>query len=154
MSAAYAHRRIAAPIERVWAAATDVAGAPERISGVQRAELLAEGPFRVGSRWRETRVLLDTHGQVTGLETLGDTITRGHRRALATRDKGCAVRGCTRPPAFCDAHHLDQRADGGATDVHNLVLLCRRHHTLWHQGRLTLHQLHVPWIDGTHDPPF
>ena len=103
---------------------------------------------------RLTRVLLDTHGQVKTLKTLGNTITTAHRRALAARDTGCAARGCTRPPACCDAHHLDHRAAGGATDIDNLVLLCRRHHTLWHQGRLTLRQLHVPWITGTHDPPF
>lgn len=102
---------------------------------------------------RLTRVLLDPLGQVTGLEALGDTVTKAQRRALSARDQGCAVRGCTRPPAFCDAHHLDHLADGGSTELGNLVLLCRRHHTLWHQGRLTLHQLHVPWITGTHDPP-
>ena len=102
---------------------------------------------------RLTRVLLDTRGQVKSLQSLGDSITTTQRRALAARDHGCAVRGCTRPPAGCDAHHLDHRADGGATTIDNLVLLCRRHHTQWHQGRLTLRQLHVPWIDGRHDPP-
>ncbi len=95
---------------------------------------------------RLTRVLLDPTGQVHSLEALGDSITKAQRRALGARDQGCAARGCTRPPAFCDAHHLDHRADGGATDMHNLVLLCRRHHVLWHQGRLQLRQLHVPWI--------
>jgi hypothetical protein len=59
MSAARAHRKIAAPVERVWAAATDVAGACDRMSGVERIELLTDGPFRVGTRWRETRVALD-----------------------------------------------------------------------------------------------
>lgn len=103
---------------------------------------------------RLTRVLLDSRGQVTGLEALGDTITKAQRRALAARDHGCVARGCHRPPAFCDAHHLDSRGDGGATSIDNLVLLCRRHHTLWHRGRLTLRQLYVPWITGTHDPPF
>ena len=63
-----------------------------------------------------------------------DTITKTQRRALAARDHGCAARGCTRPPAFCDAHHLTHREDGGTDDLDNLVLLCRRHHVLWHQG--------------------
>ena len=70
---------------------------------------------------RLTRVLLTTLGQVRGLEALGDTITNTQRRALAARDHGCAERGCTRPPAFCDAHHLDHLADGGTTEVHNLT---------------------------------
>jgi hypothetical protein len=36
--------------------ATDVAGAEQRMSGVERIELLTRGPFAVGTRWRETRV--------------------------------------------------------------------------------------------------
>jgi len=28
----------------------------------------------------------------------------------------------------------------------NFVLLCRRHHVLWHRGRLALTDLHVPWL--------
>ena len=105
---------------------------------------------------RLSRVLLDPAGQVKSLEALGDTVTNIQRRALSGRDHGCAERGCTRPPAFCDAHHLDHLADGGTTDVHNLVLLCRHHHLRWHQGQLQLRHLHVPWLTGataTHQPP-
>ena len=96
---------------------------------------------------RISRVLLSPAGQVIGLEALTDTITKAQRRALVARDHGCAARGCTRPPAFCDAHHLTHLADGGETTLENLALLCRRHHILWHQGRLRLRDLHVPWID-------
>ena len=95
---------------------------------------------------RVTRVLLDTLGQVRGLESLKDSVTTTQRRALAARDLGCAARGCTRPPAMCDAHHLVARADGGPTTLSNLVLLCRRHHVLWHLGKLTTEQLWVPWL--------
>ena len=105
---------------------------------------------------RLSRVLLDPAGQVKSLEALGDTVTNIQRRALSGRDHGCAERSCTRPPAFCDAHHLDHLADGGTTDVHNLVLLCRYHHLRWHQGRLQLRHLHVPWLTGataTGHPP-
>ena len=88
---------------------------------------------------RISRVLLDTLGQVRGLEALRDTVTPAQRRALAARDTGCTARGCTRPPALCDAHHL--------------VLLCRRHRVLWHLGRLTLADLHAPWHPAGADPP-
>ncbi len=27
----------------------------------------------------------------------------------------------------------------------NLVLLCRRHHVLWHLGKISLRHLTVPW---------
>jgi hypothetical protein len=72
---------------------------------------------------RITRVLLDTTGQVRHLETLTDTVIPSQRRALAARDLGCAARGCTRPPAACDAHHLAELARGGATTMSNLVKL-------------------------------
>jgi hypothetical protein len=104
---------------------------------------------------RVSRVLLDSLGQVRSLQTISDSVTAAQRRALAARDLGCAARCCTRPPAACDAHHLTARADGGATTLSNLVLLCRRHHVLWHLGRTTLADLHTPWCryaDGA-DPP-
>jgi len=31
----------------------------------------------------------------------------------------------------------------------NLALLCRRHHVLWHLGKLHLHHLHTPWHPAT-----
>ena len=103
---------------------------------------------------RISRVLLDPVGQVSGLQPLRDSVTPRQRRELAARDLGCTARGCTRPPAMCDAHHLRSRADGGPTDVGNLVLLCRRHHVLWHQGKLQLHHLNVPWHpDSRTGPP-
>ena len=102
---------------------------------------------------RTSRVLTDSAGQVIGLQALTDQITTAQRRALAYRDLGCIARGCTRPPAFCDAHHLHARTDGGTTDLGNLVLLCRRHDVMWHQGRLHLHNLHVPWLTNRTDRP-
>ncbi|HVM27355.1 MAG TPA: HNH endonuclease signature motif containing protein, partial [Mycobacteriales bacterium] len=105
-----------------------------------------------------SRVLLDSTGQVRGLEALRDTVTPSQRRALTARDGGCAARGCTRPPAMCDAHHLIARADDGPTELDNLVLLCRRHHVLWHLGKLRLRHLHVPWRPDARasgaDPPW
>ena len=35
---------------------------------------------------------------------------------------------------WTDAHHLEHWADGGATALDNLVLLCRRHHRKVHEG--------------------
>ncbi|MCA1722432.1 MAG: HNH endonuclease [Actinobacteria bacterium] len=86
---------------------------------------------------RVSRVLLDSLGQVVGLESLTDSVTASQRRALAARDLGCVARGCTRPPAFCDAHHLIPLAEAGPTALGNVVLLCRRHHVLWHLGTIS-----------------
>jgi hypothetical protein len=102
--------------------------------------------------------LLTADGAVVELHSVTDEITPAHRRAVSTRDRHCTAKGCTRPPAFCDVHHLIARADGGRSTVDNLALLCRRHHVLWHRGTIGHHDLHTPWLPepGTaqtdHDP--
>ena len=55
------------------------------------------------------------------------------RRALRSRDHGCAFPGCTHT-RFLDGHHVRHWADGGETKLSNLVLLCRFHHRLVHEG--------------------
>ena len=56
-----------------------------------------------------------------------------HTRALEVRDQHrCAFPSCTHT-RFLDAHHVEHWADGGATALDNLVLLCRRHHTFVHE---------------------
>ena len=54
------------------------------------------------------------------------TIPPALRRALEFRDRGCRFPGCGL--RFTDAHHVRHWADGGATKLDNLVLLCRFHH--------------------------
>jgi hypothetical protein len=52
---------------------------------------------------------------------------------LRSRDRGCRYPGCTHT-RFVDGHHVEHWARGGATRLSNLVLLCRRHHRLVHEG--------------------
>jgi 5-methylcytosine-specific restriction endonuclease McrA len=66
------------------------------------------------------------------------TVPAAIRRALVVRDRGCRFPGCDRPPAWADAHHLVHWADGGETDLENLVLLCRPHHRIVHEQGWTL----------------
>jgi hypothetical protein len=53
------------------------------------------------------------------------------RRALLDRDRRCRFPGCD--STFCDAHHIEHWAHGGATRLDNLILLCRRHHRAVHE---------------------
>ena len=54
------------------------------------------------------------------------------RRVLHHRDGGCRFPGCGLNR--CDAHHIQHWADGGKTQLENLLLLCRHHHRALHEG--------------------
>ncbi|MEY4372319.1 MAG: hypothetical protein RL219_1088 [Actinomycetota bacterium] len=54
-------------------------------------------------------------------------------RALVARDGGCRWPGCDIPAAWCDVDHLTPWTDGGTSDLSNLVLWCRHHHTEKHR---------------------
>jgi uncharacterized membrane protein len=49
--------RIAAPVPRVFALATDLVQMPQRIADIKRVEVLTPGPVGVGTRFRETRMM-------------------------------------------------------------------------------------------------
>jgi hypothetical protein len=86
------------------------------------------------------------------------TIPPAIRRALEQRDRGCRFPGCGL--RFCDAHHVQHWADGGATRLDNLVLLCRRHHRAVHEDgfRVVIDAdgdvaFHTPWGGRLPDAP-
>jgi hypothetical protein len=91
----------------------------------------------------ETARRLGCDGQLQALIKRGKrTLYRGRNTraisaalsiALRERDGGCRFPGCTNR-RFTDAHHIIPWALGGRTDLDNLVLLCRRHHRLIHEG--------------------
>ncbi|WIY03176.1 DUF222 domain-containing protein [Amycolatopsis mongoliensis] len=61
-------------------------------------------------------------------------VSPGLRRALYLRDRGCAFPGCHRPPRHCQGHHIRHWAEGGPTELGNLVLMCGHHHRLLHRS--------------------
>jgi len=60
-------------------------------------------------------------------------ISAAQRRALRIRDGGCRFPGCHRR-GHLEAHHVRPWSLLGRTDLENLVLLCRHHHVLMHEG--------------------
>jgi len=79
-----------------------------------------------------TPVALNEHGILVAVGRRTRVVSPALRRALNHRDGGCTHPGCDTPAHWCDAHHLDHWARGGATTAANLRLLCRRHHRLAH----------------------
>ena len=70
----------------------------------------------------------------------GHTMYEGRARRLATatqrreiwrRDRSCRFPGC-RNAVFTEPHHVKWWRNGGYTDLPNLALLCKHHHTLVH----------------------
>jgi hypothetical protein len=133
-------------------AEADRAGVPARSATGQGARdgVAADAPSRNGawlgdshvpvSAERARRIACDagkvcmTHqnGEILSVGRKTRTIPPPVRRALEFRDRGCRFPGCT--SRHCDAHHIRHWADGGETKLSNLVLLCRRHHRLLHEG--------------------
>lgn len=62
--------------------------------------------------------------------------SREQKRALRFRDGGCSVPGCT-AEKHLHAHHVEFWPLG-ATDIENMVLLCRFHHRLLHRGLMSI----------------
>ncbi|MGH3657592.1 MAG: DUF222 domain-containing protein, partial [Micromonosporaceae bacterium] len=79
-----------------------------------------------------TRVITDPASVPLDVGREQRTVTAGQWTALVVRDRGCAFPGCTRPAEWCIAHHIVHWADGGPTDLDNLVLLCGYHHRVIH----------------------
>jgi len=78
----------------------------------------------------------DADGEPLSIGRKSRSIPPAIRRALRIRDKGCRFPGCTRT-AYLDGHHIQHWSDGGETSLDNLVLLCRHHHRLVHEGGFT-----------------
>ncbi len=76
--------------------------------------------------------LQDAEGEILNLGRAVRTATRAQRLALAVRDLRCRWPGCEMPPGWCDAHHIIEWDPGGLTDLINLVLFCKHHHTTTH----------------------
>ncbi|WP_460799517.1 HNH endonuclease signature motif containing protein [Microbacterium sp. GXF0217] len=121
--------------------------------GGRRAALTEDGLIALPRASAEQRIC-DTGALVVTVDSCGNPLQVGReqrlftptqRVALAIRDGGCRWRNCDLPASYCEAHHIDEWASGGRTDVDRGILLCRFHHMQLHHGGW--------WItrDGTAD---
>lgn len=81
-----------------------------------------------------TRILLAEDSAVIDVGRSHRVVAGSTRRALNARDKCCRWPGCDRPASMTAAHHIKHWAQGGRTDLSNLLLLCHRHHWMVHEG--------------------
>jgi hypothetical protein len=78
-------------------------------------------------------IVADAHGEPLRVGRRRRVVHPALKRALKARDRGCRFPGCDEV-RYVDAHHIRHWANGGATALENLVLLCTRHHTFLHEG--------------------
>ncbi|WP_427915714.1 DUF222 domain-containing protein [Rhodococcus sp. KRD162] len=103
-----------------------------------------------------TAIVMDETGNPINLARTARTVTARQKRALIARDHGCAFPGCGTPAAWTEGHHIRHWADGGPTDLNNLVLLCGFHHRLIHHSdwEIVIADDNHPWFTppATVDP--
>lgn len=98
----------------------------------QRVGRVAGAPTHVGAN----ELAEDTRAPEPTRAT--QSIPPALRRKVMRRDHGrCVVPGC-RHSTFVDLHHIRARADGGAHDEDNLIVLCSAHHRAVHRGTLEI----------------
>ena len=110
-------------------------GKERRLGEIDGAAVNPETIRRLSCDAGIVRIVTDGESRPLDVGRRVRTVPPAIRRALELRDGGCAWPGCSAPISWCDAHHIVHWADGGTTDLENLVLLCRRHHTATHEGK-------------------
>jgi hypothetical protein len=91
-----------------------------------------------------TEITVGPRGEPLAVGRPKRTIPAALRRKLVARDGGCRGPGCTRPPEWCQPHHIHWRSRGGPNVLENLVLLCQFHHGLVHE-----HGWRIVWVSDT-----
>ena len=80
--------------------------------------------------------------QILGIGRKTRSIPGWLRRQLWARDGGCQFPGCGRV-RYVHGHHIKHWADGGPTNLDNLILLCGYHHRFLHE-----HDWSLEWVHG------
>lgn len=77
--------------------------------------------------------ILERDGRPLSIGRKTRTPSPALKRALRSRDRTCRFPGCGQH-RFLHAHHIEHWAQGGRTDLSNLIQLCTHHHRLVHEG--------------------
>jgi hypothetical protein len=120
----------------------------EQVRGLDGEPISAESAAALCCDAHLQALIVDQRGQPLWLGRSTRLASSAQRRALAVRDGGCVFPGCEVPPEWCDAHHEPGWTQGGRTDLHHMVLLCRRHHGAAHSRHWQLRP-----VEGDLSPP-
>ena len=105
------------------ARATPVGGGQTLLDEAGGLHVSADTARRVACDSAAVAMQHSAGGEILDVGRRRRTVSPALRRVLAARDRQCRFPGCQN--RRCDAHHVQHWADGGATALDNLVLLCR-----------------------------
>ncbi|HEY0260386.1 MAG TPA: DUF222 domain-containing protein [Lacisediminihabitans sp.] len=95
-------------------------GIDETISAGRARQLAAEAEL--------IPMVLGAKGVVLDVGAGRRLFTAAQKLAFAERDGGCAWGGCTSPPSYAEAHHIEWWSTSPNSDLANGILLCTHHH--------------------------
>ncbi|CAN5365732.1 hypothetical protein BH09ACT4_BH09ACT4_09340 [soil metagenome] len=128
-----------------------IAGIDERISAGTARRLAADAEI--------IPVVLGGPSEPLDLGRAVRLCSEPQRRAIAIRDGGCIWPGCSAPAGWCELAHIVAWANGGSTDIDNVMMLCPFHHRrfdldgwqlLARDGERWL--VPPPWVDSAQTP--
>ncbi|HEX3811703.1 MAG TPA: DUF222 domain-containing protein [Mycobacteriales bacterium] len=105
-------------------------------------EISPESARRIACDASIIPIVLGSKGEPLDIGRASRVIPPGIRRAVVSRDVGCVHADCDQPASHCHIHHVRHWANGGATALGNLVLLCPRHHWMIHHDNWRITFLH------------
>jgi len=113
------------------------------IGGDRISPLIAR---RIACDSRLQIALRDATNNAIGIGSESRIVNRATRRLLMRRDRAmCRFPGCEAQHRL-HAHHIIHWANGGKTELNNLILLCHHHHHSVHEGGWNI----TTTADGSH----
>ncbi len=136
------HDRATLIVETTLEALQDLHNAPQATIGdgttiPEGTTISYETLRRLACDARIQLVVADATSGVIGIGRTARNIPTWLTRITRTRDQGCRFPGCKRT-LWLHIHHIVHWADGGPTDLNNLITLCGYHHRLIHHDGWTI----------------
>ena len=111
---------------------------PNATVNVGNREYARDDLLRLTCDGRLQPAIDDANGTTVGIGRVSRQSPAWLRRSMIERDGGCRFPGCLRT-RWTHGHHLIHWAEGGPTNLDNLINLCGFHHRLIHRQGWVIH---------------
>jgi hypothetical protein len=90
-------------------------------------KLSVDEALRIAADGALIPAVLGATGEILDFGRARRLASRGQRRALFARDRGCTFPGCPKPAGQSEVHHTTEWIKGGRTDLGSLAIVCGYH---------------------------